>query len=98
MMAGVDLQVVWNESKGAVQMFIGDFRIDLPPVLCEQLEKELAAARRVPERAWLMANCYVSRASERQDCAACGVQIVDNRQAQDDRDIAAWGGDPSVCM
>lgn len=53
-MAGVDLQVVWNENKGAVQMFIGDFRIDLPPVLCEQLEKELAAARRVPERARAM--------------------------------------------
>lgn len=83
MMAGVDLQVVWNENKGAVQMFIGDFRIDLPPVLCEQLEKELAAARRVPERARQMAQSNAARVL---------------RQAQDDRDIAAWGGDPSVCM
>ena len=82
-MAGVDLQVVWNENKGAVQMFIGDFRIDLPPVLCEQLEKELAAARRVPERARQMAQSNAARVL---------------RQAQDDRDIAAWGGDPSVCM
>ena len=82
-MAGVDLQVVWNENKGAVQMFIGDFRIYLPPVLCEQLEKELAAARRVPERARQMAQSNAARVL---------------RQAQDDRDIAAWGGDPSVCM
>ena len=82
-MAGVDLQVVWNENKGEVQMFFGDFRIDLPPVLCEQLEKELAAARRVPERARQMAQSNAARVL---------------RQAQDDRDIAAWGGDPSVCM
>jgi hypothetical protein len=51
MKADIDIQIVWNENKGEVQLFIGDFRIGLPPALCEQLEKELAAARRVPERA-----------------------------------------------
>lgn len=51
MMANIDIQIVWNENKGEVQLFIGDFRIGLPPSLCAQLEKELAAARRVPELA-----------------------------------------------
>lgn len=53
--ASIDIQIVWNENKGEVQLFIGDFRIGLPPALCAQLEKELAAARRVPERARSMA-------------------------------------------
>jgi hypothetical protein len=54
MMANIDIQIVWNENKGEVQLFIGDFRIGLPPALCEALEKELAAARRIPEQARLM--------------------------------------------
>jgi hypothetical protein len=49
MKVDIDLQVVWNENKGEVQLFIGDFRIGLPPAACAQLEKDLAAARRVPE-------------------------------------------------
>lgn len=72
MIAGIDIQTVWSESKGEVQLFIGDFRIGLPPALCEQLEKDLAAARRVPERARLMANTYDSRSDERADLAAWG--------------------------
>jgi hypothetical protein len=55
MKADIDIQIVWNENKGEVQLFIGDFRIGLPPETCAQLEKELAAARRVPERAREMA-------------------------------------------
>ncbi len=58
MKADIDIQIVWNENKGEVQLFIGDFRIGLPPAACEQLEKELAAARRVPERAREMAENY----------------------------------------
>lgn len=54
MRAEIDIQTVWNENKGEVQLFIGDFRIGLPPESCEQLEKDLAAARRVPERARAM--------------------------------------------
>lgn len=59
MMANIDIQIVWNENKGEVQLFIGDFRIGLPPALCEALEKELAAARRIPERARQMAENYL---------------------------------------
>jgi len=58
MKADVDIQIVWNENKGEVQLFIGDFRIGLPPASCAQLEKELAAARRVPERAREIAGNY----------------------------------------
>lgn len=54
MRAEIDIQVVWSEAKGVVQLFVGDFCIGLPPVLCEQLEKDLAAARRKPERAGAM--------------------------------------------
>jgi hypothetical protein len=31
MKADIDIQIVWNENKGEVQLFIGDFRIGLPP-------------------------------------------------------------------
>ena len=54
MMAQIDLQVVYSHAKGMAQLFIGDFSIGLPPALCEQLEKELAAARRIPEQAAAM--------------------------------------------
>lgn len=60
MRAEIDIQIVWNEGRGVVQMFVGDFCIGLPPVLCEQLEKELAAARRIPERARLMVSGHLS--------------------------------------
>jgi hypothetical protein len=61
MKADIDIQIVWNENKGEVQLFIGDFRIGLPPALCEQLENELAAARRIPERARQMADTKVGQ-------------------------------------
>ena len=48
-MAQIDLQVVYSHAKGMVQLFIGDFSIGLPPALCEQLEKELAAAQIEPQ-------------------------------------------------
>ncbi len=76
MRADIDIQIVWNENKGEVQLFFGDFRIGLPPALCEQLEKELAAARRVPERARLMANAYDDSAALRADLAAWGGDAV----------------------
>jgi hypothetical protein len=56
MKANIDIQVVWNENRGVVQLFIGDFALGLPPVLCEQLERDLAAARRIPELARAMAD------------------------------------------
>lgn len=84
MRAEIYIQIVWNQGRGVVQMFVGDScSVDLPPALCAELEANLAAARRVPERARQMAQSNAARVL---------------RQAQDDRDIAAWGGDPSVCM
>lgn len=67
MRAEIDLQVVWSENKGIVQLFVGDFCIGLPPALCEQLENDLAAARRIPQLAREMAGSKVG-----QDMSAYG--------------------------
>ncbi len=68
------LQTLWCQNSGMVNLYIdGQLAIEMPPALCEQLEKELAAARRVPERARLMAQPIIKLdADEEADLIAWG--------------------------
>ena len=43
--------VVWDQNRGEVKLLSGALSIALTPEMSEQLEKDLAAARRIPQDA-----------------------------------------------
>lgn len=62
------LQTLWCQNSGMVNLYINaQLAVELPPALCAQLEKDLAAARRVPERAARMVGGPIS--SSMSDCS-----------------------------
>lgn len=88
------LQTLWCQNSGMVNLYInGQLAVELPPALCAQLEKDLAAARRVPERARDMAQ-HDSIPGTDTDCVVsfvCGP--ISSAMSEADV-ITAWGGDP----